>query len=151
MTEVYLLQVASVYSFHIHVLSNSSNIFLVYPEYNGKNGSDDIWSMLNKFFYNYLDSTVRKTSIFWDSWLELNKNYTLIRFLHHLIHFEHRFDYIKITFPIKGHFYLECDQNFDLINKKSHTEVSKDWIEVLKAQDSNPHLLKYLKQLQSLQ
>lgn len=128
----------STFSFNIHVLSTSQSIFYVYPETVGKKGSDNVCSLLHHFFYNYLDMKIRKLEIFCDSCGGQNKNYTMMRFLHYVVHMEKRLDSVKITFPIRGHSYLECDKDFGLINQKSRVEVPEEWYEVFKMARNKP-------------
>ncbi|CAH1108947.1 unnamed protein product [Psylliodes chrysocephalus] len=60
--------------------------------------------------YNFLDPLVTELQIFCDSCSGQNKNFTMFRFLHHLVNIERRLQKIKVTFPIRGHSYLECDK-----------------------------------------
>lgn len=39
---------------------------------------------------------------------------------------------MTVTFPIRGHSYLECDKDFGLINQKSEVDVPQQWMEVFK-------------------
>lgn len=104
--DVYYKRQISTFSFNIHVLSTSQSIFYVYPETVGKKGSDNVCSLLHHFLYNYLDMKIRNLEIFCDSCGGQNKNYTMMRFLHYVVHMEKRLDSVKMTFPIRGH--LEC-------------------------------------------
>ncbi|PSN52501.1 hypothetical protein C0J52_11243 [Blattella germanica] len=38
-----------------------------------------------------------------------------------------------MTFPVRGHSYLECDKNMGLINQKSRVEIPNEWNEVIRA------------------
>lgn len=62
----------------------------------------------------------------------------MVRFLHNLIHQEKRLDSVKVTFPVRGHSYMECDKNMGLINTKSKAELPSDWIEVFKSARTKP-------------
>lgn len=135
---VYYKRQLSLYAFNIHRLSNADSTFFLYPECVAKKGSDDVCSMIHTYCYNYLDIGVKYLDIFCDSCSGQNKNYTLIRFLHNLVTVERRFHTVKVTFPIRGHSYLECDKNMGLINKKAHAEVPKDWTEVFISARSKP-------------
>ncbi|KAG8337373.1 hypothetical protein J6590_024363 [Homalodisca vitripennis] len=103
-----------------------------------KKGSDDVCSMLHKFVYDELDERVRKLEVFCDGFSGQNKNYTLVRFFHNLVHTERRFDLITASFPVRGHSYLETDKNLGLINQKTRTELPHDWIEVFETARTNP-------------
>lgn len=128
--DVYYKRQLSVFAFNVHVLSTSESIFYLYPETVAKKGSDDVCSMVHHFVYNVLPMNVKELEIFCDSCSGQNKNFTFFRFLHHLVHEEKRFDNIKVTFPIRGHSYLECDKNMGLINQKLNAEVPSDWVQI---------------------
>lgn len=136
--DVYYKRQLSIYSFNIHVLSTSQSIFYMYPEIVGKKGSDDVCSLLHHFLYNYLHPEVRQLEIFCDSCGGQNKNYTMFRFLHFVVHVEKRLDFVKVTFPIRGHSYLECDKNFGLINQKTKVELPEEWCEVFRTSRNKP-------------
>jgi hypothetical protein len=94
--------------------------------------------MLFHFVTEILDQTVRELIIFCDSCAGQNKNYTVIRFIHHLIFEVKPFDTIKMVFPIRGHSYLECDKSMGLANQKSHAEIPEDWRAVLRNSRTKP-------------
>lgn len=51
----------------------------------------------------------------------------MFRFCHFLVHKKKRFDCLWVTFPARGHSYLECDKNMGLINQKARCELPDDW------------------------
>ncbi|KAJ8912399.1 hypothetical protein NQ315_013465 [Exocentrus adspersus] len=59
-------------------------------------------------------------------------------FLHFLVHKKKRFNCVIVTFPIRGHSYLECDKDFGLINQKSEVDVPQQWVEVFKNAGCKP-------------
>lgn len=130
--DVYYKRQLTFVSFNIHILSSGQSIFYTYPQIVAKKGADDVVSLLNHFCFNFLDKEVRHLEIFCDSCAGQNKNYTLLRFLHFLVHKQKRFDCVMVTFPIRGHSYLECDKDFGLINQKSEVDVPQQWVEVFK-------------------
>lgn len=136
--DVYYSRQLSLYLFNLHVLSNQQSVFYVYSEIIGKKGSDNVCSLLHHYMYNYLPANIKRLQIFCDSCGGQNKNYTVFRFLHHVIHYERRLDEIQITFPIRGHSYMECDKDFGLVNQKSKTEIPSDWIDVLRSSRVKP-------------
>ncbi|KAG8310336.1 hypothetical protein J6590_066039 [Homalodisca vitripennis] len=89
-------------------------------------------NMLHDFVYNHLDINVRRIFMFCDSCGGLNKNFTVFRFLHNLVHKENGFDEIKIFFPIRSHSYLETDKNMGLVNQKAKVEQPKEWAEIFR-------------------
>lgn len=136
--DVYYKRQLSVYSFTIHVLSTSQCIFYTYPEIIGRKGSDDVCSLLHHYIYNYLDPNVRKLQIFCDSCGGQNKNFTVLRFIHNIVHNEKKLDSIQITFPIRGHSYMECDKDFGLVNQKTKAELPQDWAEEFRTARHKP-------------
>jgi hypothetical protein len=56
----------------------------------------------------------------------------MFRFLHYVVHNERRLDYVKVTFPIRGHSYMEPDKNMGLVNSKQRAEIPSDWVEIFK-------------------
>ncbi|KAF2890795.1 hypothetical protein ILUMI_15378 [Ignelater luminosus] len=71
---------------------------------------------------------VRRLEIFCDSCGGKNKNYTMCRFFHYLIHIEKRFDFIQVTFLI----------NFGLVYQRTRVELPKEWADVLRSSRSKP-------------
>lgn len=136
--EVYYLRQLSVYSFNIHVLASGVSLFYTYPEHFGKKGSDEVCSFLFDFIMNHLDATVKDLHIFCDSAGGQNKNFTVFRFMHFMVHTVKRLDSIKITFPIRGHSYLECDKNMGLIKTKTRMELPNDWYQLLRESRVKP-------------
>lgn len=132
--DAYYTRQLTVYAFNIHVLSDSRSIFYLYPKTVANKGSDEEASFLHHFIYNYLDKDVTNLEIFSDSCGGQNKNKTLLRLMHYLVHVENRFEYyIKMTFPIRGHSYLEYDKNIALSRHSSPAETPQDWVNVFQA------------------
>lgn len=136
--DVYYKSQLNVYAFNIHILSTAQSVFYIYPETVGKKGSDDVCSMLHNFFYNFLDPKVKNLVMFCDSCGGQNKNYTMFRFLHNVVHNQRRFNNIKIIFPIRGHSYMEPDKNMGLINTAQRAEIPADWIDIIRQARSKP-------------
>lgn len=117
---------------NVHVLSTSSSVFYTYPETIDKKGSDDVCSLLHHFVYNFLDMNVRRLTVLCDSCGGQNKNFTMIRFLHNLVHVQSRFEQIKVWFPIRGHLYMEPDQNMGLVKQKTRVELPSELADVFR-------------------
>ena len=83
--DVYYRRQLSVYSFNVHRLDDDSVYLFSYDETCGKKGADDETSMLRYYFDNILPAeiTVLLLELFCDSWAGQNKNWSVIRFLHH--------------------------------------------------------------------
>lgn len=96
----------------------------------GKKGSDNVCSLLHHFVYNFMSDGTKHLEIFCDSCSGQNKNFTIFRFLHHLVHVEKKLESVKMTFPIRGHSYLECDKNMGLVKTTTRTEIPDDWLQV---------------------
>lgn len=127
--DVYYRRQLSMYTFNIHVLSSSESYFYTYPEYVAKKGSDEVCSFLFHFIINSLDTEVQNLHIYCDGAGGQNKNYTVIRFVHYMVTVVKRLRSIVITYPVRGHSYLECDKNMGLINLKHRMEIPSDWEE----------------------
>lgn len=125
-------------TFNVHILSSGQSIFYIYDESVAKKGADDVCSMLFNFIYKILPSQVRQLIIFCDSCAGQNKNITVFRFFHYLVTEKKCFDLVKMSFPIRGHSYLECDRNMSLVNCNSYTETPDDWREVLLTSRTKP-------------
>lgn len=136
--DVYYKRQLSMYTFNIHILSTGRSIFFMYPQTVAKKGADEVVSMLHSFITTVLDPRVRHLDIFCDSCPGQNKNYTVFRYVHYAVHQLGRLDSIKITFPIRGHSYLECDRNMGLINQKIRAEVPSHWYDVFRGARVKP-------------
>ena len=136
--DAYYCRQLSIYTFIVHFLSTNDAIFYTYPETKGKKGSTDVCSLIHHMLYNHLDHRVRELHIFCDSCAGQNKNWTVFRYLHHIIHFQKRLDSIHVTFPVRGHSYLECDKDFALVNQKTRAETPEDWISTFESSRNKP-------------
>lgn len=131
-SDVYYRRQLNFISFNVHILSDSTSVFYTYDESIARKGADDVCSMLEHFFNEVLSSTVRQIIIFCDSCAGQNKNYTVMRFFHYMVHNLKRFDSVKVVFPIRGHSYMEGDKDMSLVNAKSYAETPDDWRDVLR-------------------
>lgn len=129
--DVYYRRQLSMYTFNIHVLSTGQSYFYCYPETTAKKGSNEVMSFLHHFIINYLDKRVKQLSIFCDSCGGQNKYYNLIKWLHFITNQSNLLNRVDITFPIRGHSYLECDKNFGIIKLKTKMEVPCDFYELI--------------------
>ena len=130
--DVYYRRQLSFHAFNIHILSSGQSVFYTYDQTVARKGADDVASMLYHFCSELLDPSVRSLHIFCDSCSGQNKNYTMIRLLHYMTTVHKRFDSVNMTFPVRGHSYLECDKNMGLINQRFPAEVPDDWRDVFK-------------------
>ncbi|XP_069687825.1 uncharacterized protein [Periplaneta americana] len=129
--DVYYRRQLSVYSFNIHQLSDETSVFYTYTEDIGRKGANEVVSFLNHFVTEIMDKKVRHLEIFCDSCSGQNKNYTVLRYLNYLVNELKLLDTVEVTFPIRGHSYMECDKNMRLINTKAVAEVPMDWVRIV--------------------
>lgn len=129
--DVYYKRQLSVYFFNVHILSTGDSVFYCYDQTIAKRGCNDVVSMLHHFIFNVLPSTVKRLSLFCDSCSGQNKNFTMFRYLYYVVHICKRFENVQVTFPIRGHSYMECDRNMALIPKKIPAEVPEDWYQAV--------------------
>ncbi|GFN95968.1 hypothetical protein PoB_002247400 [Plakobranchus ocellatus] len=137
-SDVYYRRQLSLHTFNVHSLANDSVTLYAYDETIGKKGADDVCSMLHHYFNSVVPAEVKTLELFCDSCAGQNKNWTVIRYLHFMVAHQQRFDKIKITFPIRGHSYMECDRDMALINQKAHVETPDGWIREFEAARKNP-------------
>ena len=136
--DIYYKRQLSCISFNIHVLSTKDSYFYCYDETIAKKGADDVSSLLYDFSMNRLNKLVCNLEIFCDSCAGQNKNYTIFKFIHWLVHVVRRFDSVKIVFPIRGHSYMESDKDFGLLNQHTHAQVPAEWWEQLRLSRNKP-------------
>lgn len=136
--DVYYRRQLTCISFNIHELGSGKSHFYVYDETLAKKGSDDVCSLLNQFINNEVTEQIKSLDIFCDSCAGQNKNFTVFRFLHHLVHVKKRFESVLVTFPIRGHSYMECDKAFSLVNQKVPAETPSDWWQEFRTCRKNP-------------
>ncbi|XP_072401358.1 uncharacterized protein [Diabrotica undecimpunctata] len=125
-------------SFNIHVMSTNQPIFYCYPETVGGKGSNEVVSFLHNFIFLCLNENVGHLAIFCDSCGGQNKNFTMFRFLHYVVHIAKRLSSITVTFPMRGHSYLECDRDMALVCQKTKAEVPQDWITEIRTCRTKP-------------
>lgn len=124
-SEIYNRRQLSFHSFNIHLLGVNDVWFYTYDELVARKGSDHVASILANFF-DTLEADVRELDIFWDSCCGQNKNYTIFRLLHYMVHVANRYDSMTVTFLVRSHSYMECDRDMSLMNQKSRCELADD-------------------------
>ncbi|XP_065667483.1 uncharacterized protein LOC136087833 [Hydra vulgaris] len=130
--DMYYRRQLKFFSFNIHILSSDEAFLYTYDETVGKKGADGVCSMLYHFIINHLSDNVSELHFFCDGCAGQNKNYTVFRFLHWMVHYQKRFRCIKVSFPIRGHSYMECDRDMVNVNIKADVEIPEDWHQVFK-------------------
>lgn len=95
--------------------------------------------LLFYFICKFLDDEVEELHVFCDSTGGQNKNFTIIRFIHFIANKHiHGIKEIKITFPVRDHSFLECDNNVGLWNFKEKMETPKDFVTMIQNVEKNP-------------
>uniref|UniRef100_A0A2A4K6G5 Uncharacterized protein n=1 Tax=Heliothis virescens TaxID=7102 RepID=A0A2A4K6G5_HELVI len=136
--DVYYKRQLSYFMFNVHVLADSSSYFFAYNESIGKKGSDDVASHLFYFIFNEMEVQVKTLIIFCDSCGGQNKNYTIFRMLHYIVHCCNRLESVTVIFPIRGHSYMECDRNMAYLNQKTRIELPEEWAEHVRGARQRP-------------
>lgn len=136
--DVYYKRQLSFYSFNIHRLSDAHSVFYTYTEQVACKGANEVCSFLHHYVNEYLPPQVKHLKIFCDSCGGQNKNFTLFRYLHHLVHKFQRFETVTVVFPIRGHSYMECDKNMGIINCKTRAELPEDWVDIFRTARDKP-------------
>ncbi|PSN33909.1 hypothetical protein C0J52_20398 [Blattella germanica] len=128
----------SLIKYTCRLLSTREYVFYTYDQTIARKGADDVVSFLHHFIETFLQEDIKTLHLFCDSCGGQNKNYPVFRYLHWLINGQQRFEQIHMTFPVRGHSYLECDKNMGLINQKSRVETPNEWNEVIRAARRKP-------------
>ena len=136
--DVYYKRQLTCITFNIHCLASRHSYFYAYDETTAKKGATDVCSILKYHIDHFIGESVETLDIFCDSCAGQNKNYTVLRYCHYLVNHAKRFKIIKLTFPIRGHSYMECDKDFGLINQKVPAETPKEWWEEIRASRKSP-------------
>lgn len=128
------------YVFGVHNDGGNTATMFSYDETIGRKGQNEVASLL----FHYLrsnDVTTTNLILISDGCAGQNKNYVLMKFLYLLVHGLHMFKSITHVFPIRGHSFLSCDQDFSLIEKHKKTEtveMPKEWENIIKHARNKP-------------
>lgn len=100
----YIIKGGSLYMpLNVHVLSDATSMFCMYPQTEGNKGSDEVCTFVHQFLYNYLKKNVKQLNISADYSAGQQKKFSFIRFLYNLVNVEKKLTSVKMTFPIRGH------------------------------------------------
>ena len=124
--DVYYKRQLSVYTFNVHTLHNNDVELFCYDETVARKGADEVCSMLYERFSSVADD-VKTAHLFCDGCAGQNKNWTVIRFLYFLVHAICMFSEITVSFPVRGHSYMECDKDMGNVNQKSKALLPQHW------------------------
>lgn len=129
---VYYKRQLTVNLFNIHNLTTGEAYFFCYDQTIARKGSNEVASLLHHYIFNILAPDVKHLHIFCDSCGGQNKNKTLLRYIHYVVHQAKRLTSITMTFPERGHSYMECDRDMTLIPKKRAAELPQDWYQAIR-------------------
>lgn len=114
--EVYYLRQLWVYTFGIHELNTNKSTMYVYHEGVARKSPNEVCSWLWHYLEQQKEKGFKELVIFSDGAAGQNKNNCLIRFLMNLTERE-VFEKITYYFPVRGHSFLPCDQDFGQIKR----------------------------------
>ncbi|GFO04605.1 LOW QUALITY PROTEIN: hypothetical protein PoB_003111000 [Plakobranchus ocellatus] len=136
------------YKYHVKVVRSGNAVFIqvcikaflyTYDETLANKKSNDEISMISHFIDSYLNPDATELLLFCDSCTGQNKNWTMFRYICHLVHIKKRFTKVMMTFPIKGHSYMECDKDIGLFNQQFRAEVPSYWDQHFEKAQRSPH------------
>ncbi|KAJ8878989.1 hypothetical protein PR048_019595, partial [Dryococelus australis] len=95
----------------MYILSTCTFYFVLncYSETVGGKASNEVALMLHHSICQILDTAVQDLEVFCDLYTEQNKNLTILKCLHYMVCVARRLRKMEVTFPTRGHSYLECD------------------------------------------
>lgn len=64
--------------------------------------------------------------------------------MHYVVHTMKRLDSFKIVSPMRGHSYMDCDNNMGLIKTKTIAEMPADWLFIFETARQNPRPFKVI-------
>lgn len=129
-SKVYYLRQLWTYNFGIHDLATGIGSMYMWHEGEAGKGSQEVLSCLLKYI-QCLPETVTHIDAFSDNCGGQNKNKNIVKFWTYIV----QHSYIKSVdhrFLVSGHSFMECDQDFALIEKAkrklTHLFTPDDWI-----------------------
>ncbi|CAH1983743.1 unnamed protein product [Acanthoscelides obtectus] len=132
-SKVFYLRQLWTYNFAIHNLANDQASMFMWHEGEASRGSQEIGSCLLRYVQQ-LPNSVEHIIAFSDNAGGQNKNNNIIKFWRHIVQTTSicRIDH---KFLISGHSYMECDQDFGLIEKSKkknqYVFVPDDWSKIV--------------------
>lgn len=123
------------YNFGIYDLGTNEASMFMWHEGEGGRGSQEIGSCLLQYAQG-LPSSTKHLIAFSDNCGGQNKNHNTIKYWMHIIS-KTKIETIDHKFLISGHSYMECDQDFGIIEKykkrQQYVFVPNDWVNIVKA------------------
>lgn len=128
-SKVYYSRQLWTYNLGVHNLSSKSATMFMWPEHLGSRGSQEIMSCLLKYIKS-LPPTVKHLDAYSDNAGGQNKNKNIVKFWCFIVS-NTEIQTVDHKFLVSGHSFLECDQDFALIEKfkrnSSFVFVPEDW------------------------
>lgn len=115
----------------------------IWHEAEGSKGSQEVASCILKFLTS-LPSTIKHVLAFSDNCAGQNKNKNILKLWSYIVRFT-PIETIDHKFLISGHSYMECDQDFGLIEKRKRAVgvvyMPDDWVNLVRQTSKNSMLL----------
>lgn len=132
-SKVYYLRQLWTYNFAVHDLANNQATMFMWHEGEASRGSQDIGSCLLRYVQQ-LPNTIQSIIAFSDNAGGQNKNINIIKFWMHIVQTT-SISRVDHKFLISGHSYMECDQDFGIIerakSKHQYIFVPDDWTNIV--------------------
>lgn len=123
------------YVFNVHVHNNNNSYMFLIPEGLYKKGANTVCNFVYHVIKNELDpEKYVKVNLFSDACGGQNRNFMVVRFFSSLS--ENVGVPIDYLFPVRGHSFNKCDQNFGVYSKKKklleRIETQKEYYDLIK-------------------
>ena len=122
--------------FAVHNLKNKHVMFYLYDETIAKKGSNEVCTFVKDYIFNYIlpDKKIKTLLMFSDNCGGQNKNQMMLSLCLALCDLG-LFEHVKHYYPIRGHSYNPCDQDFNtakrLIRKMDRIYTLKQFAELI--------------------
>lgn len=131
--KIYYARQLWTYNLNVHDLGTNLSYMFMWHEGEASRGSNEIGSCLLKYA-EQLPPSVKHLIAFSDNCGGQNKNQFIARFWMYIVKNTH-IETVDHKFLVPGHSYMECDQNFGLIEKtkkqQQYVFVPDDWVKVV--------------------
>lgn len=132
-SKVFYLRQLWTYNFGIHNLASGQAQMFMWHEGEASRGAQEILSCLLKFI-SALPPTVKHIDAFSDNAGGQNKNKHIIKFWNYIVLYT-QIETVDHKFLVSGHSFMECDQDFGLIEKTkrktSFVFVPNEWMDIV--------------------
>lgn len=129
-SKVYYLRQLWTYNLNVHDLASGVGTMYMWHEAEGSKGSQDVMSCLLKYI-QCLPETVTHIDSFSDNCGGQNKNKNIVKFWMYIVQNTH-IKSVDHRFFVSGHSFMECDQDFAVIEKAkrrlTHIFTPEEWV-----------------------